>query len=333
MKEPIVVGINDSGANEAAVTWAMHRAAALKLPVQLVHAVDDRWMSESFAYNEMANKAATELLIKAKAHAAGVEPTVDVRTVLISGTPGYALRKRSKKASLVVIGSGTHVRLGGRLTDRALQIASVALCPVAVVGEEAVDDRHGVVVGVDGSEESTQAVAFAAAEADREGQELTVLHAYPIPGACLQRGCPRAASSTNSWKKNGGSSPRRSPALRKCTPTSSSTEYWPPTRRPWPSLKLPRRRSCWSSATVAEAESSGCCWAQPPTQSLPSWPAPQSSPAYAGSRTPNRGKGAFPRSVEPAMCWTPDDEQRAFGDVGGGHAEGFPCVSLRTKEP
>ncbi|UKA64535.1 universal stress protein [Arthrobacter sp. FW306-04-A] len=178
MKAPIVVGVNDSGANEAAVAWAMHRAAAVKLPVDLVHAVDDRWMSESLAYNEMAKKAATELLGKAKAHAAGVEPSVDVRTLLISGSAGYALRKRSKKASLVVIGSGTRLRLGGRLTDRALQIAAVALCPVAVVGEDGVNNRQGVLVGVDGSEESTQAVAFAAAEADREGQELTVLHAF-----------------------------------------------------------------------------------------------------------------------------------------------------------
>ncbi|WP_284981700.1 universal stress protein [Arthrobacter sp. efr-133-TYG-118] len=193
MKEPIVVGINDSGANEAAVTWAMHRAAALKLPVVLVHAVDDRWMSESFVYNEMASKAATKLLGTAKARAAGVEPTVDVRTALISGTAGYALRKRSKKASLVVIGSGTHVRTGGRLTDRALQIASVALCPVAVVGEDQLNNRRGVIVGVDGSEESTQAVAFAAAEADREGQELTVLHAYPMPGSWLQKGLPEGS--------------------------------------------------------------------------------------------------------------------------------------------
>lgn len=193
MKEPIVVGVNDSGANEAAVTWAMHRAAALKLPVVLVHAVDDRWMSESFAYNELASKAATELLGKAKAHAAGVEPAVDVRAVLISGSAGYALRKRSKKASLVVIGSGKHVRPGGRLTDRALQIASVALCPVAVVGEDEVNTRQGVLVGVDGSEESTQAVAFAAAEADREGQGLTVLHALRAPSLWGQKGWPEGS--------------------------------------------------------------------------------------------------------------------------------------------
>lgn len=186
MKEAIVVGVNDSGANEAAVAWAMHRAAAMKLPLTLVHAVDDRWMSESFAYKETASKAATELLGKAKAHASGVEPSVDVRTVLISGSAGNALRKQSKKASLVVIGSGKHVRPGGRLTDRALQIAAVARCPVAVVGEDEASDRQGVFVGVDGSEESTQAVAFAAAEADRGGQELTVLHAFHVPRPWVQ---------------------------------------------------------------------------------------------------------------------------------------------------
>ncbi|WP_350309791.1 universal stress protein [Arthrobacter sp. efr-133-R2A-63] len=46
---------------------------------------------------------------------------------------------------------------------------------------------------MDGSEESTQAVAFAAAEADREGQELAVLHACPIPGAWLQKGLPKGS--------------------------------------------------------------------------------------------------------------------------------------------
>ncbi|MGM7778786.1 universal stress protein [Arthrobacter sp. KNU-44] len=88
MKVPIVVCVDDSGANEAAVAWAMHRAAAMKLPVDLVHAVDDRWTSQSLAYNEMAKKEANELLGKAKAHAAGVEPGVDVQTLLISGSPG-----------------------------------------------------------------------------------------------------------------------------------------------------------------------------------------------------------------------------------------------------
>lgn len=189
MSEAIVVGIADSPSSEAALRWAMQRAAALKLPVQLVHSVDDRW--SYVGYVEMIRVAGVELLAAAKARAAAMEPTVSITTDLVSGGAGYALRKRSKKASMIVIGSG-HAWVGGSLNDRALQIAAVSRCPVAVIGEHDVTERHGVLVGVDGSAESTQAVAFAAAEADREGQELTVLHAYRAPAPRIGRGVPQS---------------------------------------------------------------------------------------------------------------------------------------------
>ena len=48
MSKPIVVGINGSAGSEAALTWALERAARQKLPVVCVHAVDDRWMSPYF---------------------------------------------------------------------------------------------------------------------------------------------------------------------------------------------------------------------------------------------------------------------------------------------
>ncbi|UVJ41268.1 universal stress protein [Arthrobacter sp. CJ23] len=191
MKDPIVVGVNDSGSSEAAVTWAMRRAAALKSPVILVHALDDRWTYDTPGYYEVLREAGAELVAKAKSRALAHEPTVDLHTVLISGSPGYALRKRSKEAVMMVIGSG-HAWPGGTLTDRALQIAAVAACPVAVVGEHDPDTRHGILVGVDGSEESTQAVAFAAAEADRDGEELTVLHAFRGPNLWVQKGMPES---------------------------------------------------------------------------------------------------------------------------------------------
>ncbi|KRE80425.1 universal stress protein [Arthrobacter sp. Soil762] len=191
MKNPIVVGVNDSGSSEAALAWAMHRAAALKMPVLLVHAVDDRWTYDTPGYYEMLRKAGAELVATAKARALAEAPSVDVRTMLGSGSPGYALRKRSKDAAMMVIGSG-HAWPGGTLTDRALQIAAVATCPVAVIGEHDPAARHGILVGVDGSEESTQAVAFAAAEADRDGQGLTVLHAFRGPNRWVQKGMPES---------------------------------------------------------------------------------------------------------------------------------------------
>ncbi|WP_120522125.1 universal stress protein [Arthrobacter celericrescens] len=190
MKNPIVVGVNDTEASLAAVAWAMRRAAALKLPVVLVHALDDRWSYESYSFIDEIKKAGTELLEKAKARAIEADPSVDLSVKQVSGSTGYVLRKQSRKASMVVVGSGESW-FGGAVTDRALQIAAVALCPVAVIGAKADDGgRQGILVGADGSEEATQAVAFAAAEADREGQELTILHAFGSPMFRVPNGKP-----------------------------------------------------------------------------------------------------------------------------------------------
>ncbi|WP_426303269.1 universal stress protein [Arthrobacter sp. R-11] len=190
MKNPIVVGVNDTEAAQAAIAWAMHRAAALKLPVVLVHALDDRWSYESYSFIDVIRKSGIELLEKAKARAVEAEPSVELSTKQVSGSAGYVLRKQSRKASMVVVGSGESW-FGGAVTDRALQVAAVALCPVAVVRTDADDDgRRGIVVGADGSEEATQAVAFAAEEADREGQELTILHAFGSPRFQVPKGMP-----------------------------------------------------------------------------------------------------------------------------------------------
>ena len=88
---------------------------------------------------------------------------------------------------MLVVGSGAP-HLGGSLRDRALQVAAAAKCPVAVIGVHDTEGRKGVVVGVDGSEEATQAVAFAAAEADREGEELTVVYAVWQPDKWVDSG-------------------------------------------------------------------------------------------------------------------------------------------------
>jgi len=190
MKNPIVVGVNDTEASQAAVAWAMHRAAALKLPVLLVHALDDRWSYESYSFIDVIRKSGAELLEKAKARAIEAEPSIELSTKQVSGSTGYVLRKQSRKASMVVVGSGESW-FGGAVTDRALQVAAVALCPVAVVGTEAHDGgRRGILVGADGSEEATQAVAFAAAEADRERQDLTILHAFGSPRFQVPKGVP-----------------------------------------------------------------------------------------------------------------------------------------------
>jgi nucleotide-binding universal stress UspA family protein len=191
MNKPIVVGVNGSAGSEAAMSWALHRAARRKVSVIAVHAVDDRWMSPDFQYHELIKESGLELLQQVKEDAARKEPGVDVEIQLRHGSAGSALKDLSKEAAMVVIGSHyRHWADGGPMTDRALQIVTVSDSPVAVIPLEAATDSHGVVVGVDGSEESLQAVAFAAAEADREGDQLTVLLAFRRPARWVKTGMP-----------------------------------------------------------------------------------------------------------------------------------------------
>jgi nucleotide-binding universal stress UspA family protein len=191
MKKPIIVGVNGSTASEAAMEWALERAIDRHLPVVAVHAVDDRWVSPEFQYHDLIRDRGMELLKQVQADAALKAPGADVQIQLHYGSPGAVLREQSEQASMMVIGS--HKRYwpdGGPVTDRALQIVTASDCPVAVIPRQYAPGNRGVVVGVDGSEESLQAVAFAAAEADREGDELTAVLALGRSARWIEREMP-----------------------------------------------------------------------------------------------------------------------------------------------
>ena len=185
-QKPIAVGTNDSAQSQAAVLWAARRAHRAGLPLVVLHVVDDRWVAEPYPWFGTLQQAGEELLKTAVGRLEGAVP-ITPATELLTGSVGGSLAKYSKKTSMMVIGSGSG-HFGGSLADRALQVATAAKVPVAVVGTQDLEGRSGVVVGVDGSPESTQAVAFAAAEADREGDELTVVYAVSVPDPIVDAG-------------------------------------------------------------------------------------------------------------------------------------------------
>jgi hypothetical protein len=164
---------------------------------------------------------------------------------------------------MLVVGSGSgHV--GGSLTDLALQVAAAAKCPVAVIGTQDLDGRHGVVVGVDGSEESIQSVAFAAAEADRDGQELTVFHAFSGPNRLGDAGLTPDDLAELIVEEERIVLAETVAGLRGTIPTSSSIKCWKPirtrSRRCW---KPPQRQKCWWWAAAAVEAFGGSCSALP----------------------------------------------------------------------
>ena len=203
MSKAIVVGSNGSAGSEAALTWALERAARDKLPVIIVHAVDDRWMSPEFQYHEIIREAGMDLLQRARESARVQAPDVEVDIQLRHGSGGSVLREVSKEAALVVVGGHDKRWLdGGPMTDRALQVVSASECPVAVIPVRRGTGDRGVVVGVDGSEESLQAVAFAAAEADRGGDELTVVLAFKSPGRWVEKQLPSSGLAESLVEEN-----------------------------------------------------------------------------------------------------------------------------------
>ncbi|GAA1758027.1 universal stress protein [Pseudarthrobacter sulfonivorans] len=184
--QPIAVATNDSPQSQAAVQWAASRAAKAGVPLTILYVVDDRWMADPIPWTGELLEKGEQLLQSAAGRMTGTLP-LEVTTKVLEGGIADSLRKYSSQVSMLVVGSGAP-HLGGSLTDRALQVAAAAKCPVAVIGVTEAEGGQGVVVGVDGSEEATQAVAFAAAEADREGQELTVVYAIWEPDKWVDSG-------------------------------------------------------------------------------------------------------------------------------------------------
>lgn len=165
----VVVGVDGSSSAHTALGWAIDQAVAEKRPLTLVHA-------EASA----AGLDSPSVLAQARAEVAAKAAGLDVHELLIVADPREALLQLSREAALVVVGSR------GRGPLRSLLLGSVgvavtrhASCPVVVVrpGNQGLV-RHGVLVGVDGSEASRVVLEFAFRQASLRGLPLTVLHTF-----------------------------------------------------------------------------------------------------------------------------------------------------------
>lgn len=178
MTEKILVGVVPTEAGRRAVDWAVRRAVARGGSIELFRIIGGAVgaVGEASLVADIEAEAAEHLGAEAdpiRYHGVTVTTRVD------HGNPVAKLVEASARASLLVIGSDYHV--GGRGPARGLhgiRIAAGAHCPVVVVPDTDQGERSGVVVGVDGSELSEKAIAFAAAEADRLGEHLIAVTAW-----------------------------------------------------------------------------------------------------------------------------------------------------------
>ncbi|WP_030690697.1 universal stress protein [Streptomyces globisporus] len=169
----IVVGIDPVRNWHMALAWAADEAHLRGRGLRLVVAVPPRHDTQHVddtPRHQAQRQAGTEALHTAFAWAHARQPAVEVASSLLDGFPAGALAGLSHEADMIVLGSRHLSRTEEFLSAGSLvvPVTAKAHCPVVVVGdaEHVTQETPYLVVGVDGSESSRAALAWAFEEAD-----------------------------------------------------------------------------------------------------------------------------------------------------------------------
>lgn len=191
----VIVGVDGSEGSIEALRWAAHEAArrgvslhvmtCAQLPVTVEAGMvgggsfAGTSMDAVVDEQERVNQRAVDL-----ARSFGLDVEVTGETVL--GAPGYALVSASHADDIVVTGATSHP---GRMSDLLGSVATVVThrakgAAVVVHGTCPKDQSlRRIVVGVDGSSSSDEALLWAAEEAIRSSAELVLVHGWTYPYA------------------------------------------------------------------------------------------------------------------------------------------------------
>lgn len=182
----VVVGYDGSPAADAACEWAAAEAERRGAKLRLVHVLalpiagTPMGIADGLQ-TEPLRVAAERLLDKVCRRLRAERPTLSIDVVVEFGGAAPALLEEATEATLVVLGS----RGLGEFRDLAsgsvsAHVATHAPCPVVVI-PPAGTPGSGVVVGVDGSELSVDAIDFAFEQAQARNVTLTAVMAWHDP--------------------------------------------------------------------------------------------------------------------------------------------------------
>lgn len=194
-----MVGVDGSSGSEAAIKLAAWEAQRRQVPLVLVHGYVDRGPSGTYGWIPRASvpagspqDQARAMLTQLQQRVQGEHPALTVRSTMIAAGGAAALVELSTMASLVVTGSRGSGGFAGLLIGSvSAQVAAHARTPVIVarpVPDETVGGESGpmpppgrVVVGIDGSAESANALMFALDEAHARKAPLTAMFVWWNP--------------------------------------------------------------------------------------------------------------------------------------------------------
>ena len=175
----VIAGWDGTPESQAAAEWAAEQCG--EAPLTLIHAIGGQPTGSEYLQATGERSAQRTRLMEVADRLRATHPDLRVETETVHGSAIDALGERLAPDTLVVVGGPNNRRttrwtVGSRLAGRR------GGGPVAVIPETPGTERRvAVVAGVDGSQASMAAVEVAAAEADRLGAPLELVHAWQVP--------------------------------------------------------------------------------------------------------------------------------------------------------
>lgn len=183
----VVVAIDGSERNRAAVAWAIGEAAAGHRPLDLVHVLDERRVPSPFHGLGTEDQHAWRLLDGVEAEVRELTPAAVIRKDVHLGPVATSLVDRSAHEAELVVGRrgfGRFLRL--LIGSTSLKVAGLSHVPVIVVPDPWSADEHlhePIVVGVDPRDIQPAVLHHAFAEARQRHVPLVAAHGRDVLAA------------------------------------------------------------------------------------------------------------------------------------------------------
>ncbi len=214
MSGRIVVGIDGSQHSANALEWAVGRARLGGEQLELVNAYGMTYTVDFYGYHGVAAESihwmiefSKELLDAAEARVHELAPELVCTKTSDLGHAADLVAARSKGADAVVVGRrGLGSAASALLGSVSNRLTSQVGCPLVVVGDGDLPTTGPIVVGIDDSDFSTNALRYAIAEAAVRTTSVRAVAAYDLPrqgsmddpeaGARMRAGAEAEASET-----------------------------------------------------------------------------------------------------------------------------------------
>ncbi len=175
----VVIGYDGSADSRLALAWAEQAAHDRRRPLLVLIAEDE--LAQVLAH--AGDAARTTTLVADAYERLQASESDDISVERVGGPPATALVHAASDASLLVLGAEGHGRLSGLALGSVSQhVCGRASCPVVVVRPPHDPRADAVVVGVDPSGGSDDALAFGFEQASRADSPVEAVFALsPFP--------------------------------------------------------------------------------------------------------------------------------------------------------